>query len=100
MAAAGIVHGADGIRAIIAAYTDLKPHMDVVAHHVTQSGDFAMTRSQWLITGKDTDANPVEVHHHGMEVHRRGADGNWYFFLDHPLGADPFWAVPRPPPTD
>jgi len=49
--------------------------MDVVAHHVTQSGDFAMTRSQWLITDKDTDGNPVEVHHHRMEVHRRGADG-------------------------
>ena len=71
-----MVRGADGIRAIIAAYIDLKPHMDVVTHHVTQSGDFAMTRSQWLITGKDTDGNPVEVHHHGMEVHPKGADGN------------------------
>ena len=64
--------------------------MDVVAHHVTQLGDFAMTRSQWLITGKDTGGNPVEVHHHRMEVHRRGADGTLDFLPGQPLGANPF----------
>jgi hypothetical protein len=31
----------------------------------------------------------VEVHHHGMEVHRRLPDGTWVFFIDHPFGADP-----------
>jgi hypothetical protein len=35
-----------------------------------------------------------------MEVHRRGPDGTWYFFIDHPFGADSSWAVDRPPPTD
>lgn len=43
------------MRAIMAAYIDLKPHMHLVMHHVTRSGDFAMTRSQWLITGNDKD---------------------------------------------
>ena len=89
-----------GIRATMAAYIGLKPHMDVVTHHTTIAGDFAMTRSQWLITGQDKDGNPIEVHHHGMEVHRRGEDGTWYFFIDHPFGADPSWAVDRPPRTD
>ena len=68
-----IARGADGIRATMAAYIDLKPHMDVVTHHTTVAGDFAMTRSQWRITGQDKDGNPTEVHHHGMEVHRKGA---------------------------
>ena len=95
-----IARGAEGIRATMAAYIGLKPHMDVITHHVTESGDFAMTRSQWLITGTDKDGNPIEVHHHGMEVHRKGADGTWYFFMDHPFGADPHWAVARPPRTD
>jgi hypothetical protein len=27
----------------------LKPHMDVITHHTTVAGDFAMTRPQWLI---------------------------------------------------
>jgi ketosteroid isomerase-like protein len=94
-----IARGADAIRATMAAYIELKPHMDVVTHHTTVSGSFAMTRSQWLITGLGEDGKPIEVHHHGMEVHRKGDDGTWYFFLDHPFGADPSWAVSRPPAT-
>jgi len=92
--------GANGIRATMAAYIDLKPHVDVVTHHVTIAGDFAMTRSQWRITGQDKDGKPIDVHHHGMEVHRNGEDGTWYFFIDHPFGADASWAVERPPRTD
>jgi hypothetical protein len=41
-----IARGAEAIRATMAAYINLKPHMDVVTHHVTVAGDFAMTRSQ------------------------------------------------------
>lgn len=53
--------GAEAIRETMAAYIGLKPHMDVITHHTTISGDFAMTRSQWLIRGVDRDGNPVEV---------------------------------------
>ena len=95
-----IARVADAIRATMAAYVGMKPHMDVVTHHVTVSGDLAMTRSQWLITGTAANGKPIQVHHHGMEVHRKGADGTWYFFLDHPFGADAQWAVERPPHTD
>ncbi len=95
-----ISHGAAGIRETMAAYIDMKPHMDVITHHTTVAGDFAMTRSQWLITGVDKDGRTMEVHHHGMEVHRRLPDGTWVFFMDHPFGADPSWAVDRPPRTE
>jgi ketosteroid isomerase-like protein len=95
-----VARGADGIRETMAAYIGLKPHMDVVTHHTTVAGDFAMTRSQWLITGVDQKGEPIEVHHHGMEVHRRLTDGSWVFFIDHPFGADPHWAVARPPHTE
>jgi hypothetical protein len=40
------------------------------------------------------------VHHHGMEVHRKLPDGTWVFFIDHPWGADPDWAVKAPPATE
>jgi ketosteroid isomerase-like protein len=92
--------GAQGIRETMAAYIGMKPHMDVVTHHTTIAGDFAMTRSQWLITGVDKNGEKIEVHHHGMEVHRRLPDGTWVFFIDHPFGADPSWAVDRPPQTE
>lgn len=95
-----IARGADGIRATMAAYIGLKPHMDVVTHHTTVSGDFAMTRSQWLIKGSGKDGKTTVVHHHGMEVHRKLPDGTWAFFIDHPFGADASWAVAAPPPTE
>jgi ketosteroid isomerase-like protein len=94
-----IGRGPVGIRATMAAYVGLKPHMDVITHHTTVAGDFAMTRSQWLIRGHDKDGKWTEVHHHGMEVHRRLPDGTWVFFIDHPSGADPSWAIEAPPPT-
>jgi len=97
---ASVMRGADSIRKMMAAYVGLKPHMDVVTHHTTVAGDFAMTRSQWLIKGTDRNGRPVVVHHHGMEVHRRLPDGTWVFFIDHPFGADPGWAVEAPPPTE
>ncbi|RWN67970.1 MAG: DUF4440 domain-containing protein [Mesorhizobium sp.] len=95
-----IARGADAIRETMAAYVGMNPHMDVVTHHTTIAGDFAMTRSQWLIKGVDQNGKPIEVHHHGMEVHRKLPDGTWAFFIDHPFGADPEWAVEAPPKTD
>ena len=95
-----IARGPEAIRKTMAGYIGMKPHMDVVTHHTTVAGDFALTRSQWLIRGADADGTPTEVHHHGMEVHRRLPDGTWVYFIDHPSGADPDWAVDAPPPTE
>lgn len=92
-----VARGADDIRATMAGYIGLKPHMDVVVHHTTVSGDFALCRSQWRITGTDQDGKPLEVHHHGTEVMRRLPNGEWVFFIDHLWGADSSWAVDRPP---
>jgi hypothetical protein len=50
--------------------------------------------------GTDQDGKPKGMHHHGMEVHRRLPDGSWVFFMDHPFGADPEWAVKAPPHTE
>lgn len=70
--------------------------MDVVIHHTTVAGGFAMTRSQWLIKGRDKDGAPVEVRHDGW---RSPPTARWDlgFFIDHPVGVDPLWAVEAPP---
>jgi ketosteroid isomerase-like protein len=94
-----VARGADDIRATMEGYIGLKPHMDVVVQHTTVSGDFALCRSQWRIMGTDKDGKPIEVHHHAMEVMRRLPNGRWVFLIDHPWGADPSWAVDRPPRT-
>ncbi|MDD1529056.1 hypothetical protein C7U92_15710 [Bradyrhizobium sp. WBOS7] len=95
-----VARGADAIRETMAAYIGLRPHMDVVTHHTTIAGDFAMTRSQWLIKGIGPDGRPIQVHHHGMEVHRKLPDGTWVFFIDHPFGADASWSVEAPDHTE
>jgi len=78
-----------------------RPLPTAAAMHTTVAGDFAMTRSQWLIRGVvDADGRPVEVRHHGMEVHRRLLAGTWVFFIGHPSGADASWTVKAPPPTE
>ena len=66
-----VAGGAEGIRETMAGYIAMKPHMDVVVHHTMVSGDFALCRSQWRITGTDPHGGPIEIHHHGMEVMRR-----------------------------
>jgi ketosteroid isomerase-like protein len=95
-----VAQGAEEIRETMAGYVGLKPHMDVVVHHTTVAGDFALCRSQWQITGTDRSGKAVEIHHHAMEVMRRLETGEWVFFIDHPWGADTSWAIDRPPRTD
>jgi ketosteroid isomerase-like protein len=96
-----IAKGDQGIREVMADYVGLKPRMDVTVHHVTHAGDYALVRSQWRFTGTGNDGNPIELHYHAMEVMRRQPNGEWRFFIDHPYGADPSWAVPaeRIPPS-
>jgi ketosteroid isomerase-like protein len=94
-----VARGADDIRATMAGCIGLQPHMDVVVHHTTVSGDFALCRSQWRITGKDrgwqASGSPSPWHggHASLAKRRVG------FFIDHPWGADDSWAVDRPPRT-
>jgi ketosteroid isomerase-like protein len=35
--------------------------MDVVTHHSTVAGDFAVTHSRWRITGTGADGRPEEA---------------------------------------
>jgi hypothetical protein len=81
----------------MAAYIDLKPHMDVVTHHVTIAGDFEMTRSQWWITGQTRTASRSKC---TITAWFTGKAKTAPDFIDHPFGADASWAVERPPQTD
>jgi uncharacterized protein (TIGR02246 family) len=96
-----VARGDQGIREVMAEYVGLAPHMDVAIHHVTRAGDYALVRSQWRITGTDRAGQPIELHHHGMEVMRRQPNGEWRFYIDHPYGADASWEIPaeRIPPS-
>jgi ketosteroid isomerase-like protein len=95
----GVANGDAGIRDVMAGYVGPAPKMDLTVHRVTYAGDLALVRSQWKIRGVDGDGDRIELHHHEMEVMRRAADGSWQFYIDHPFGADPSWAVDAPAPV-
>jgi ketosteroid isomerase-like protein len=95
----GVAKGDAGIREVMAGYVGLAPTMDVTVQHVTHAGDVALVRSQWRIRGVDGEGAPIELHHHGMEVMRRAADGSWQFYIDHPWGADGSWSIDDPAPV-
>src|SRR5262249_4210158 len=98
--ASKVVRGSAAIREVMRGYIGLRPHMDVIVHHTTVAEDFALCRSQWLISGIDRECKPIAFHQHGMEVMRKLPNGEWVFFIDHPFGADAFWAHERPPHED
>jgi ketosteroid isomerase-like protein len=95
----GVAKRDAAIRDVMAGYVGLAPTMDLTVHHVPRAGDLALVRSQWKIRGVDGDGDRIELHHHGMEVMRRAADGSWQFYIDHPWVADPSWAVDAPSPV-
>ncbi len=85
--------GSQGIREVMAGYVGLDPRMDILVHHVTQSGDIALLRSQWLISGTDAKGKPIVLAHNGIEVVRKQSNGHWKFIIDHPFAADPYWEM-------
>jgi ketosteroid isomerase-like protein len=53
-----------------------------------QSGELALLRSDWQMTGTGPDGKPFTIAHSSTEVVRRQPDGRWLYVIDHPFGAD------------
>ncbi len=82
-----VVTGRAAIREVMQGFVALKPKLTIEANAV-QSGDVALLRSKWSLTGTGPDGKPVEMSGNGTEVVRRQADGSWLFIIDNPAGAD------------
>jgi len=53
---------------------------------VVQSGDLALTVSDYTITSTGPDGKQTSSSARGTEVVRRQADGTWRFVIDNPTG--------------
>lgn len=80
--------GKDAIRTIMEGFVALNPSLSLEVLDVTQSGDVALLRSRWNLTGTDPEGNPVEITGNGIEVARRQPNGEWLLIIDSPYGAD------------
>lgn len=78
--------GKDAIREVMEGFVALNPALTLDLLSVTQSGDVALLKSRWQLTGTDPEGNTVQMGGDGTEVVRRQANGEWLFVIDNPYG--------------
>jgi len=84
----GPVTGTAAIRGVMIAFMALKPSLNMTAKEAIRTGDLAVTRGTWSLSGTGPDGKPVSMSGRSVEVVRRQTDGNWLFAIDAPNGAD------------
>jgi ketosteroid isomerase-like protein len=82
------VTGLTAIRLVLAQFLALKGRMTLETKYCVQSGDLALLRGQWQLTGASPDGKPVILKGNSVEVARRQPDGRWLYGIDHLAGAD------------
>jgi ketosteroid isomerase-like protein len=76
---------ATGIPAIREAFTGIlamKPTLTLELLSCNQTGDIALIRDRWHLTGTGGDGNPVDMSGQTAAVLRRQSDGNWLIVID------------------
>lgn len=84
----GPVTGTAAIRDVMTAFMALKPTLNMTAKDAIRTGDLAVTRGTWSLSGTGADGEPVSMRGRSIEVVRRQTDGNWLFAIDAPNGAE------------
>jgi ketosteroid isomerase-like protein len=82
---------ATGIPAIREAFTGIlamKPTLTLELLSCNQTGDIALIRDRWHLTGTGGDGNPVDMSGQTAAVLRRQPDGNWLIIIDDIFSAD------------
>jgi uncharacterized protein (TIGR02246 family) len=83
-----VVTGHAAIREALQGFLALQGQIRMETTYVVQAGDIALLRSQWQLTGKGADGQPLTIGAKSAEVIRQHSDGTWLFVIDHPYGAD------------
>ena len=83
-----VVTGHAAIREALQAFLALKGRIEMETTYAVVSGDVALLRSAWRLTGTGPDGKPMAMQARSNEVARRQADGTWRIAIDHPYGAE------------
>jgi len=76
------VTGRDQIRAALAQFLGLKGTMKIETAYTSVSGDLALVRGNWQLTG-----GAMDMKGSSSEVLRKQSDGRWLYVIDLPFGA-------------
>lgn len=63
-----------------------RPRMTAVPRQSFVTDGVALLVVDWTIDTTDADGNPEHLQGVGLDVLRRGADGNWRYAIDDPYG--------------
>jgi uncharacterized protein (TIGR02246 family) len=83
-----VVTGQAALREALQGFLALKGKIRMETAYVVQAGDIALMRSQWHLTAKGADGQPLAMSGKSTEVYRQQSDGTWLLLIDHPYGAD------------
>jgi uncharacterized protein (TIGR02246 family) len=82
------VSGHAAIREALQGFLALKGKIEMETTYVVESGDVALLRSSWRLTGTGADGQPLAMAAKSNEVVRRQPDGRWLIAIDHPYGSE------------
>ncbi|TYK46977.1 nuclear transport factor 2 family protein [Actinomadura decatromicini] len=77
--------GMDQLRAALAEFLELKPHLSIKELHRVEADDIVLVALRWELTGTGPDGTPVEMSAIDSNVFRRRADGTWRIVIDNPF---------------
>lgn len=83
-----VVSGHAAIREALQGFLAVKGRIELDTTYAVASGDIALLRSAWRLTGTGPDGQPLAMAARSNEVARRQADGGWLIAIDHPYGSD------------
>lgn len=79
-----LAEGKDAIRVAQMGLLTIKGRMEVGDKTTLTSGDLAISRCRWTLTGTGPDGSHVDISGDSTEVLRRQADGTWRLVFDLP----------------
>lgn len=82
------VQGHGAIREALQAFLALGAKIELAPDYVLETGDTALLRGRWQLSGRGPDGQPLAMSGRSSEVVRKQADGSWVYVIDHPYGAD------------
>ncbi|TMR01580.1 DUF4440 domain-containing protein [Actinomadura soli] len=77
--------GMDQLRAALAEFLALKPHLTIEELHRVEADDIVLVALRWNLTGTGPDGQPVEMSAVDSNVFRRRPDGTWRIVIDNPF---------------
>ncbi len=83
-----LARGCKAIREAYSMLVALRPVIQLNTRRITDNGDIALLSADWRLKGAGPDGSPIEMAGRSAEVARRGKDGNWYYLIDDPNGAE------------